>query len=67
MTWQIDYFMLCDICQNLEHMDGRTKTQATKTAREKGWLVSSKQTICPKCHSGLKKFNEVVRQAEAVR
>ena len=44
--WQVDYFLMCDICQNVENMDGKTKAQATKTAREKGWSVTKKETIC---------------------
>jgi uncharacterized protein YlaI len=63
MTWQTDYFMMCDICENLEHMDGRTKAQATKTAREKGWFVSATKTICPKCHDRTKRWEKAAREA----
>jgi len=64
--WQVDYFLLCDICQNVKNIDGRTKAQATKTARGKGWLVSNKQTICPKCHKSLTKFHEDARAMERI-
>jgi hypothetical protein len=67
MGWQTDYFLCCDICQRIENIDGRTKAQATKTARAAGWLISRKQTICPKCHGELKSFHEAARQAEAER
>ena len=62
MTWQVDYFMICDICQNVENMDGRTKAQATKTAREKGWFVSKKETHCPKCQASVTKWQQDARK-----
>jgi hypothetical protein len=65
MMWQVDYFMMCDHCQNIENVDGKTKAQATKTARDKGWLVTRKETVCPKCHQKLRKFHSDARAAEA--
>jgi 2C-methyl-D-erythritol 2,4-cyclodiphosphate synthase len=47
--WQVDYFAKCDICQNSEYMDGRTLTDAAKTARKQGWSVSATKIICPIC------------------
>ena len=61
--WQVDYFLMCDICQNVENMDGKTKAQATKTTREKGWSVTKKETICSKCQASILKWQKDAAEA----
>lgn len=68
MTWQIDYFLKCDLCLNLEYMDGKTKSDALKTARGKGWYVNAKTSVCNLClekHKLAKNFQKSVRRAQA--
>lgn len=47
--WQIDYWLRCDLCESVTHMDGANLSQAIKTARSKGWHVNGKHATCNVC------------------
>ena len=49
MSWQIDYYLHCDLCENTTHMDGKNISEALKTARAQGWYVNGKHATCDKC------------------